>query len=153
MYLMFDQVAMDAQRYDYAISVLAFRIEGLARLRRQYGALTAGEVVRTVAGYLKNQVRDTDILVRYSEDQFLTLHVKMDRDQAESFKSRIQDELDRRRIAIRQGVDIPLQVSISQAQFPQEGTRLEDLLSTAEWRLGEEQHLRAMAQHTVRFPS
>jgi diguanylate cyclase (GGDEF)-like protein len=152
MYLMFDQVAMDAQRYDYSLSVLALRIDGLAGLRRKYGALTAGEVVRVVAGHLKGQVRESDILVRYSDDQFLTLHVRMNRHQAETLKSRIQNDLARQPIPVRQGIDLSLNVSIGLAEFPEEGTRLEDLLLTAEWRLGEDEQLRAASQ-TLRFPS
>lgn len=153
MYLMFDQVAMDAERFDYPITLLAFRIEGLARFRTQYGPMASGELIRTVARHLKGSVRDSDVLVRFSEDQFLTLHVKMNRQQAEAFKSRIQDELDHQKVSIRQGLTLPLQVSIGMALFPDEGTKLEDLLSTAEWRLGEDQQLRTMSQQTVRFPS
>jgi diguanylate cyclase (GGDEF)-like protein/putative nucleotidyltransferase with HDIG domain len=152
MYLMFDQVAMDAQRYDYPLSVFAFRVGGLAVLRRKYGPLTGGEVIRAVAAHLKGQVRDSDILVRYSEDQFLSLHVRMNRGQAESLQSRIQGELAKQRVVIRRGVDIPLDVSVGIAQFPEEGTKLEDLLSVAEWRLGEDEHLRSISK-TVQFPS
>ena len=153
MYLMFDQVAMDASRYEYPLAVLAFRIDGLARLRKRYGALTAGEVVRAVGDHLKQQVRDADILVRYSEDQFLTLHVRTDREQAEVLKSRIQDALAHHKVSIRQGVDLSPQVSVGLAEFPREGTKLEELLAAAEWRLNEDERLRALSQRTVQFPT
>ena len=97
MYLMFDQVAMDAQRYEYPLSLLAFRLEGLEDITRRYGHLSAAEVIRFIARYLKDEVRDTDILVRYANDQFLTLHPKMSRDLAEVLKPRIQAELDQHR--------------------------------------------------------
>ena len=104
MYLMFDQVAMDAQRYEYPLAIFAFQIEGLPEIKRRYGHLSSNEIVRFLARHLKTQVRDSDILVRYSEDQFLSLHPKMDRSQAETFKSRLQDSLDRQKIAVRHGV-------------------------------------------------
>ena len=44
-------------------------------------------------------------------------------------------------------------VSIGIAEFPQEGTKLEDLLSVAEWRLTEDERLRSMARRTLSFPS
>ena len=153
MYLMFDQVAMDAERYDYPLAVFAFQIEGLSEIKRRYGQMSSNEVLRFLAQHLKAQVRDTDILVRYSEDQFLSLHPKMDRPQAEAFKSRIQDELDRQRTPVRHGVDLPPRVSVGLTEFPEEGTRLEELLSIAEWRLSDDKKMRAVAHRTLQFPS
>ncbi len=84
MHLMFDQVAMDAQRYEYPMALLAFRIEDLSEIRQRYGHLSATEIVRFLGRRLKQEVRGTDILVSYSEDQFLALHPKMSREQAEA---------------------------------------------------------------------
>ncbi len=153
MYLMFDQVAMDAERYEYPLAILAFQIEGLPDIKRRYGHMSSNAVVRFLAGHLKAQVRETDILVRYSEDQFLCLHPKMDRSQAEAFKSRIQDELDRQRISVRYGVEVAPRVCVGLTVFPEEGSRLEDLLSIAEWRLGDDKKLRASTRRTLRIPS
>ena len=153
MYLMFDRVAMDAERYDYPLAVFAFQIEGLSEIKRRYGQMSSNEVLRFLAQHLKAQVRDTDILVRYSEDQSLSLHPKMDRPQAEAFKSRIQDELDRQRIPVRHGVDLPPRVSVGLTEFPEEGTRLEELLSIPEWRLSDDKKMRAVAHRTLQFPS
>ncbi len=153
LYLMFDQVAMDAQRYDYPLSLLAFRLESLEDVTRRYGHLSAAEMVRFIARYLKDEVRDTDILVRYSNDQFLTLHPKMSRDQAEVLKSRIQNELDQHRFPIRHGVDVSPRLSIGIAEFHEEGSKLEDLLSIAEWRLTEDEKSRSVARRTLPFPS
>jgi diguanylate cyclase (GGDEF)-like protein/putative nucleotidyltransferase with HDIG domain len=153
MYLMFDQVAVDAQRYEYPLALLAYQIEGLQNIKRRYGHLSSNEMLRFLANHLKTQVRDSDILVRYSEDQFLSLHPKMDRSKAEAFKSRIQDELDRQKISVRHGIDITPRVAVGLTQCPEEGTRLEDLLAVAEWRLSDDRKLREVARRTVQFPS
>ena len=151
MYLMFDQVAMDAQRYDYPLALLAFRIEDLSDIRTQYGHLSAAEIVRFLSRRLKAEVRDTDILVSYSEDQFLALHPKMTRDQAEALKSRIQNELDQQKFVVRHGVEISPRIAIGIAEFPQEGTKFEDLHSIAEWRLTDDQRIRSLANRKVAF--
>ena len=153
LYLMFDPVAIDAERYEYPLALMAFRLDGFAEIKRRYGHLSAAEVVRFISRYLKNEVRDTDILVRYADDQFLTLNPKMSRDQSEILKSRIQNELDQHKFAIRHGVELAPRVSIGIAEFPQEATKLEDLLSIAEWRLTEDERLRSMARRTLSFPS
>ena len=153
LYLMFDPVAIDAERYEYPLALMAFRLDGFAEIKRRYGHLSAAEVVRFVSRYLKNEVRDTDILVRYADDQFLRLSPKMSRDQSEMLKSRIQSELDQHKFAIRHGVELAPRVSIGIAEFPKEGTKLEDLLAIAEWRLTEDERLRSMARRTLSFPS
>ena len=153
LYLMFDQVAMDAQRYEYPLTVLAFQVEGLAEIKRRYGHLSSNEVLRFFAKHLRAQVRDTDILVRYSEDQFISLHTKMGRSQGEAFKARIQDELDRQRIPIRHGVEVTPRASVGLAEFPDEGTQLEELLSVVQWRLSDDRRSREVARRTVQFPS
>ncbi len=153
MYLMFDQVATDALRYEYPLALMAFRLDEFAEIKRRYGHLSTAEVVRFISRYLKDEVRDTDILVRYADDQFLTLNPKMSRDQSEVLKSRIQSELDRHKFMIRHGIELAPRVSIGIAEFPEEATKLEDLLSIAEWRLTEDERLRSMARRTLSFPS
>jgi diguanylate cyclase (GGDEF)-like protein len=153
LYLMFDQIAIDAQRYEYPLALLSYRVEGLAEIRRRYGHLSSNEVLRFLAQHLSNEVRETDILVRYAEDQFMTLHPKMNREKAEALKSRVQDDLDQHQMPIRQGIHISPRASIGIAAFPEEGTKLEDLLSISEWRLNDDQKLRSASKKPLRFPS
>jgi GGDEF domain-containing protein len=74
----------------------------------------------------------------------------MSHEQAEGLKSRLQDELDHFKFAVRSQTDIPLQVSIGIAVFPEDGTDLERLLMTAEMRMREDRELRAAVRRGVR---
>src|SRR5437899_2298882 len=94
LYLMFDQVAMDAGRYEYPIAILSMNFDDLKSIRHKWGPMSADEAIRTVASYLSKELRETDVVVRYASDEFVAISPKMSRESAERLKSRLQDELD-----------------------------------------------------------
>lgn len=149
LYLMFDQVATDAVRFEYSIALLALRLDDL-KLRRRWGHVVGDEAVRAVADYLRKELRDTDLLVRYASDEFIILVPRVDRDQAEGLKSRFQDELDHFRFQVRPGSYVSLPVSIGISMFPPDGSNLEALISTAEWRMREDADLRVAVRRGLR---
>jgi len=99
---------------------------------------------------LTKEMRDTDILVRYSEDEFLILAPKLNREHADTLVSRLQNELDHYNFRVRSDIEIPIPVSMGLAIYPEDGTKLEVLVETAEWRLRQDQKLRAAARGRVR---
>jgi diguanylate cyclase (GGDEF)-like protein len=150
LYLMFDQVAIDADRYRYPLAFIAVRVEDLQSLRRKYGHLSVDETLRTVAKYLSTQMRDSDMLIRYSHDEFLILAPKLTREHADALMSRLQNDLDHYRFRVRSDVEIPIPVSMGFALYPEDGSKLETLIETAEWRLREDLRLRLAVKGTVR---
>src|SRR5437867_2442610 len=132
LYLMFDQIATDANKFDYPLALLAIRLDDI-KLRRRWGHIVGDEAVRTIATYLSKELRGTDLLVRYANDEFLAVVPRLDRDQTEGLKSRFQDDLDHFRFQVRSGSQIALRVSIGIAMFAQDGTDLESLITAAEW--------------------
>jgi len=148
-YLMFDQVATDAARYDYSIALLAIRMDD-SKLRRRWGHAVGDEAVRTVANYLKKELRETDLLVRYASDEFVILVPRVNVDQAEGLKSRFQDELDHFKFQVRPGSYVTLPVSIGISMFPPDGSNLEALISTAEYRMREDAELRTAVRRGIR---
>ena len=83
-------------------------------------------------------------------DEFLCLNPKMNREQAEALKSRLQDDLEHFRFAVRPGAEIPLSASIGIAVYPDDGLDLESLLSVAEWRTREDRELRAAVRKKIK---
>jgi diguanylate cyclase (GGDEF)-like protein len=150
LYLMFDQVAMDAARYEYPLSLLSINLDEIREIRRKWGHLSGDEAIRSAANYLKNELRETDLLVRYAAGEFIAISTKMSQDQAEGLKSRIQDALDHFKFAVRTQTEIPLHASVGIAVFPDDGTDLETLLLTAELRMREDRELRAAVRRGVR---
>jgi diguanylate cyclase (GGDEF)-like protein len=152
LFLMFDQVAIDSVRYEYPLSLLAYRLENLADVRRKFGHISADALLRFVSVHLSNQVRESDILVRYAEDLFLSLHPRMAREQAEALKARVQEEFDRGRVMLRDGVNVPIRVSAGIAEYPTDGKDMPDLLGIIDWQLSEDRRTRD-EHNKLQFPS
>ena len=149
LYLMFDQVASDAVRFDYSIALLTIRLDDL-KLRRRWGHAVGDEAIRTVANFLAAELRETDLLVRYANDEFVILVPRVDLDRAEGLKSRFQDELDHFKFQVRPGSSVSLPVSIGISMFPPDGSNLESLISIAEWRMREDAELRLAVRSNIR---
>jgi len=150
LYLMFDQVAMDAARYEYPLTLVSINLDEIKNIRHRWGHMSGDEAIRAAAQYLKNELRETDLLVRYAGEEFIAINPRMSREQAENLKSRVQNELDHFKFAVRSQTEIPLQVSIGIGVFPEDGADLETLLLTAELRMHEDRELRAAVRRGIR---
>jgi diguanylate cyclase (GGDEF)-like protein len=150
LYLMFDQVVMDAARYEYPLALISINLDDIKNIRHRWGHLSGDEAIRVAAQYLKNELRETDLLVRYAGEEFIAINPRMSREQAENLKSRLQNELDHFKFAVRSQTEIPLDVSIGIGVFPDDGTDLETLLLTAELHMHEDRELRAAVRRGVR---
>jgi diguanylate cyclase (GGDEF)-like protein len=133
---MFDQLAGDANKFDYPFAVLAFRLDD-KRLRRRWGYVFGEEGIRLVASFLKREFRDNDLVIRYAADEFLAIVPRVDRMHAQSLKARLQDGLNTLQVHIRAGTHVGLPVAIGLAMFPEDGLDLESLLRIANWQARE----------------
>jgi diguanylate cyclase (GGDEF)-like protein len=150
LYLMFDQVAMDAARYEYPLAVVSINFDEMKSIRQKWGPMSGDEAIRVTASYLSKELRETDVLVRYASDEFVAINPKMSRESAETLKSRLQNDLDHFKFAVRALTEIPLAVSIGIAVFPEDGHDLDTLLSIAEWRMRQDKELRSAVRRKVR---
>jgi diguanylate cyclase (GGDEF)-like protein len=121
LHLMFDQVMLDASKGKYGLALFVIRLNPVSLLPVE------GNGVSAVATYLENQLRDTDVLVRYARDEFVLVMPRADPQQAEEQKARFRYDLNHLQFDARSRVDV------GSAFFPQEGTDLETLLSAAVW--------------------
>jgi diguanylate cyclase (GGDEF)-like protein len=131
---------------------LTIRLDDL-KLRRRWGHIVGDEAVRATAKYLASQLRETDLLVRYASDEFLAIVPRVDINLAEGLKSRFQDDLDHFKFQVRPGSHAPLSAAIGIAMFGADGTDLESLITAAEWRMREDDELRAAARRVGRQPA
>src|SRR5207245_10152880 len=82
--LMFDQVDMDASRYEYPVALLSIQFEEIRTIRQKWGPMSGDEAVRAAARYLTKELRETDVLVRYASDEFVAISPKMSLEVAEN---------------------------------------------------------------------
>ena len=138
---------MDAARYEYPIAILSMHFDEMKSIRQKWGPMSGDEAIRAAAGYLRKEIRDSDILVRYANDEFVAVCPRMPRESAENLKSRLQNDLDHFKFAVRALTEIPLHASIGIAVFPDDGQDLESLLSVADWGMRQDGELRSVVKH------
>jgi diguanylate cyclase (GGDEF)-like protein/putative nucleotidyltransferase with HDIG domain len=141
LHLMFDQLVVDAQKFDYPFALMVLRLDD-RRIRRQWGFTSGEEAVRAVANLLRREFRENDLIVRYAADEFFAIVPRIDRNQAESIQGRLQSELEKIRIPARSGMQISIPLESGVAMFPEDGLDVETLVAVAHWQLRRDTTLR-----------
>jgi diguanylate cyclase (GGDEF)-like protein/putative nucleotidyltransferase with HDIG domain len=150
LHLMFDQLVIDAQKFDYPFALIIFRLDDRA-IRRRWGFTSGEEAVRAAANVLRQEFREDDLLVRYAADEFFAIVPRVDRNRAENLQNRIHNELSRIRVPARSGMQINVPLEAGIAMFPEDGLDVETLVAVAHWQLRRDNHLRVSSP--APFPS
>ncbi|MBS3804255.1 MAG: GGDEF domain-containing protein, partial [Oleiphilaceae bacterium] len=83
------------------------------------------------AGQMEKTYRSSDILGRLGGDEFAVLLVNTDKEDAESFVSRFQDELKKQNQDAGSGYEIPFSYGVVEFD-PDKGSTVETLLAEAD---------------------
>lgn len=92
----YDQVELalaQHRRYDYPFCLLVMDIDHFKSINDQYGHVFGDQVLITVAETLKNQVRSTDILVRFGGEEFVIIFTNTSCDNGRAFAERIRCQI------------------------------------------------------------
>ena len=92
----YDQVELalaQHKRYNYPFCVLVMDIDHFKSINDKYGHVFGDQVLITVAKTLKEQVRSTDILVRFGGEEFVIIFSNTHCDSGKIFAQRIRSEI------------------------------------------------------------
>lgn len=90
-------------------------IDHFKQVNDQYGHIVGDEVIQFVAQCLKDNVRTSDLLVRYGGDEFLVLIENIDFDNARKIADKIRSEVEDAYILSENGDQIQVSVSVGVA--------------------------------------
>lgn len=90
-------------------------IDHFKQVNDQYGHIIGDEVIQLVAQCLKDNVRTSDLLVRYGGDEFLVLIENIDFDNARKIADKIRSEVEDAYILSENGDQIQVSVSVGVA--------------------------------------
>jgi diguanylate cyclase (GGDEF)-like protein len=125
-----------ASRYNRPFVLAYVDVRGLKAVNDTEGHLMGDELIKAVAGLMKESARADDVVGRIGGDEFALLLGEQTAESAEPVVRRIRARVAERRAAMEIGM--PWELTIGLAAFPQDGTTLEELLGTADRRLYEQ---------------
>ena len=122
-----------ARRYGRPLALAYLDVRGLKAVNDSEGHLVGDELIRQVAALLRDCARAGDLVGRLGGDEFGLVLAEQPADSAAIVQARLRAQLPARRAAI--GTDLPWDVTIGTAAYPEDGESLPTLLSVADRRL------------------
>ena len=135
-YMMLEQRIAECQRMNReALSVICMDIDDFKVINNKYGHSIGDRLLASVAGVIRRELRQMDILTRYAGDEFVAIMPMASSKMATSICERIRNAVEDQLFSVREGTMIGLGVSIGVACFPDDGETSEELLTASARRM------------------
>ena len=115
-------------------------IDNFRSINDQYGHAIGDRVLASVAGVMRKELRQMDILTRYAGDEFVAIMPMASAAMATSVGERIRSAVESQKFGVRTGKVAELGLSIGLACFPDDGETTEELLTAAARRMQQDKH-------------
>lgn len=119
-----------SRRYKYGTTVLLLRIDGFPDISQKFGHLTANGVLKGVANFLMNTIRDVDIPGRYDAETLVVVCPQTDLSGASVLAERLRSRIFSERVSdIGQNWSVTIHMGL--AAYPVSGQKEEELFRAA----------------------
>jgi diguanylate cyclase (GGDEF)-like protein/putative nucleotidyltransferase with HDIG domain len=140
-YMMLEQRIAECQRMNReSLAVLCMDIDDFKVINDKYGHSIGDRLLASVAGVVRRELRQMDILTRYAGDEFVAIMPMASNKMAASIADRIRNAVEEQLFSVRTGTMIGLGVSVGAACFPEDGETSEELLTAAARRMQRDKH-------------
>ena len=124
------------------LALVSMDIDDFKVINDKYGHSIGDRLLASVAGVVRRELRQMDILTRYAGDEFVAImpmaSIKMAASIAERMRTAVEEQL----FSVRAGTVVGLGVSLGVACFPEDGETSEELLTTAARRMQHDKNSR-----------
>lgn len=142
-YMMLEQRIAECQRMsNESLAVVSMDIDDFKAINDQYGHAIGDRVLAGVAGVIRKELRQMDILTRYAGDEFVAIMPMASTLMAASIGERIRNAVEEQKFSVRTGTMVQFGISIGVACFPDEGETTEELLTAAARKMQSNKHSR-----------
>ena len=124
-----------SKRSGAPFSIVMMDLNNFKFFNDTYGHPVGDDVLREVAGALKDSSRETDVLGRYGGDEFIMLLPGTGAQGTLEACARIKNALDGRYLEPIPGTRLPISISFGWSSFPNDGENALDLLTAADQQL------------------
>ena len=142
-YMMLEQRIAECQRMsNESLAVVSMDIDDFKAINDQYGHATGDRVLASVAGVIRKELRQMDILTRYAGDEFVAIMPMASTHMAAAIGERISNAVEAQKFSVRTGTLVQVGISIGVACYPDEGDTTEELLTAAARKMQSNKHSR-----------
>lgn len=142
-YMLLGQRIAECQRMHHeSLAVISMDIDDFKAVNDEYGHAIGDRVLASVAGVIRKELRQMDILARYAGDEFVTIMPMASHQMASTVGERIRAAVEGQKFSVRTGKTVELGLSLGIATFPTEGETTEELLSAAGSAMQRDKHRR-----------
>ncbi|HKN83555.1 MAG TPA: diguanylate cyclase [Pyrinomonadaceae bacterium] len=135
-YMMLEQRIAECQRMNKEpLAVVCMDVDDFKVINDRYGHSTGDRLLASVAGVVRRELRQMDILTRYAGDEFVAIMPMASSKMAASIAERMRTAVEEQLFSVRAGTVVGLGVSLGVACFPEDGETSEELLTTAARRM------------------
>jgi diguanylate cyclase (GGDEF)-like protein/putative nucleotidyltransferase with HDIG domain len=140
-YMMLEQRVAECQRMNReSLAVICMDIDDFKVINDKYGHSIGDRLLASVAGVVRRELRQMDILTRYAGDEFVAIMPMASSKMAVSIADRMRNAVEDQLFSVRNGTLIGLGVSLGVACFPEDGETSEELLTAAARRMQRDKH-------------
>src|ERR1043165_9693100 len=135
-YMMLEQRVAECQRMNReSLAVICMDIDDFKIINDKYGHSIGDRLLASVAGVVRRELRQMDILTRYAGDEFVAILPMASSKMAASISERMRNAVEEQLFSVRTGTMVGLGVSLGVACFPDDGETSEELLTAAARRM------------------
>jgi diguanylate cyclase (GGDEF)-like protein/putative nucleotidyltransferase with HDIG domain len=140
-YMMLEQRLAECQRMNReSLAVICMDVDDFKIINDKYGHSIGDRLLASVAGVVRRELRQMDILTRYAGDEFVAIMPMASSKMAASIADRMRNAVEEQLFSVRAGTMIGLGVSLGVACFPEDGETSEELLTAAARRMQRDKH-------------
>ena len=142
-YMMLEQRIAECQRMNKEpLALVCMDIDDFKIVNDTYGHSIGDRLLASVAGVVRRELRQMDILTRYAGDEFVAIMPMASSKMAASISERMRNAVEEQLFSVRAGTMVGLGVSLGVACFPDDGETTEELLTAAARRMQRDKNAR-----------
>jgi len=131
-FMMLEQRIAEGQRMGReSLAIVSMDVDDFKSINDQYGHAIGDRVLASVAGVIRKELRQMDMLTRYAGDEFVAIMPMASSSMAGMVGERIRGAVEAQRFAVRTGKTVQLGISMGVACFPEDGETTAELLTAA----------------------
>ena len=153
-YMMLEQRIAEGQRMNREeLALISMDIDDFKTINNDYGHAIGDRVLASVAGVIRRELRQMDILTRYAGDEFVAIMPMASTQMALSVAERIRKATESQKFSVRTGKTVEIRMSLGVACFPADGETSEQLLTAAARKMQRDKHTRKNVLTLAKTPA